>query len=42
VGLFVPWLRENKRKSKNHRFLAAFFPPFLSLLKEMGPPEEKT
>ena len=27
------------RKSKNHGFLAAFFPPFLSLLKEMGPPE---
>ena len=27
------------RKSKNHGFWAAFFPPFLSLLKEMGPPE---
>ena len=29
------------RKSKNHGFLAAFFPPFLSLLKEMGPPAAK-
>ena len=28
-----------ERKSKNHWFLAAFFPPFLSLLKEMGPSE---
>ena len=26
-------------KSKNHWFLAAFFPPFLPLLEEMGPPE---
>ena len=30
--------KSTKRKSKNHGFLAAFFPPFLSLLKEMGPP----
>ena len=29
------------RKSKNHGFLAAFFPPFLSLPKEMGPPAAK-
>ncbi|MDR3896644.1 MAG: hypothetical protein Q3X80_06230, partial [Oscillospiraceae bacterium] len=33
--------KSTKRKSKNHGFLAAFFPPFLSLLKEMGPPEAK-
>ena len=32
-------LASGERKSKNHRFLAAFFPPFLSLLKEMGPSE---
>ena len=32
-------LASGKRKSKNHGFLAAFFPPFLLLLKEMGPPE---
>ena len=32
-------LSSGKRKSKNHGFLAAFFPPFLLLLKEMGPPE---
>ena len=38
-NLFVPQLQTGKRKSKNHWFLAAFFPPFLSLLKEMGPPE---
>ena len=31
-----------ERKSKNHWFLAAFFPPFPSLLKEMGPPEAKS
>ena len=28
-----------KGKSKNHRFLAAFFSIFLSLLKEIWPPE---
>ena len=33
--------KSTKRKSKNHWFLAAFFPPFLSPLKEMGPPEAK-
>ena len=38
-NLFVPQLQTGKRKSKSHWFLAAFFPPFLSLLKEMGPPE---
>ena len=32
-------LASGKRKFKNHGFLAAFFPPFLLLLKEMGPPE---
>ena len=32
-------LASGKRKSKNQGFLAAFFPPFLLLLKEMGPPE---
>ena len=31
--------KATKRKSKNHWFLAAFFPPFLPLLEEMGPPE---
>ena len=38
-NLFVPQLQSDERNSKNHWFLAAFFPPFLSLLKEMGPPE---
>ena len=29
-------------KSKNHWFLAAFFPPLLPLLEEMGPPEAQS
>ena len=37
-NLFAPQLQSDERNSKNHWFLAAFFPPFLSLLKEMGPP----
>ena len=32
-------LASSERKSKNHGFLAALFPPFLPLLEEMGPPE---
>ena len=38
-NLFAPQLQSDERNSKNHWFLAAFFPPFLSLLKEKGPPE---
>ena len=38
-NLFVPQLQSDERNSKNHWFLAAFFPPFLPLLEEMGPPE---
>ena len=37
--LFAPQLQSDERNSKNHWFLAAFFPPFLPLLEEMGPPE---
>ena len=37
--LFAPQLQSDERISKNHWFLAAFFPPFLPLLEEMGPPE---
>ena len=38
-NLFAPQLQSDERNSKNHWFLAAFFPPFLPLLEEMGPPE---
>ena len=38
-NLFVPRLQSGKRKSKNRWFLAAFFSIFLSLLKEIWPPE---
>ena len=38
-NLFVPQLQLDGRKSKNRRFLAAFFSIFLSLLKEIWPPE---
>ena len=37
--LFAPQLQSDERNSKNHWFLAAFFPPFLPLLEEMGPAE---
>ena len=37
--LFAPQLQSDERNSKNHWFLAAFFPPLLPLLEEMGPPE---
>ena len=40
-NLFAPQLQSDERNSKNHWFLAAFFPPFLSLREEMGPPEAK-
>ena len=36
---FAPQLQSDERNSKKHWFLAAFFPPFLPLLEEMGPPE---
>ena len=38
-NLFAPQLQSDERNSKNQWFLAAFFPPFLPLLEEMGPPE---
>ena len=38
-NLFAPQLQSDERNSKNHWFLAAFSPPFLPLLEEMGPPE---
>ena len=38
-NLFAPQLQSDERNSKNHWFLAAFFPPFLPLLEEMGSPE---
>ena len=38
-NLFAPQLQSDERNYKNHWFLAAFFPPFLPLLEEMGPPE---
>ena len=38
-NLFAPQLQSDERNSKNHWFLAAFFPSFLPLLEEMGPPE---
>ncbi len=41
-NLFVPQLQSDERNSKNHWFLAAFFPPFLPLLEEMGPPEAQS
>ena len=40
-NLFAPQLQSDERNSKNHWFLAAFFPPLLPLLEEMGPPEAK-
>ena len=39
---FAPQLQSGERNSKNHWFLAAFFPPFLPLLEEMGPPEAQS
>ena len=39
---FAPQLQSGERNSKNHWFLAAFFPPFLTLLEEMGPPEAQS
>ena len=42
MGLFAAWLWSDERNSKNHWFLAAFFPPFLPLLEEMGPPEAQS
>ena len=41
-NLFVPQLQSDERNSKNHWVLAAFFPPFLPLLEEMGPPEAQS
>ena len=41
-NLFAPQLQSDERNSKNHWFLAAFFPPFLPLLEEMGPPEAQS
>ena len=38
-NLFAPQLQLDERKSKGHRSLAAFFSIFLSLLKEIWPPE---
>ena len=38
-NLFVPQSQSDGRKSKNRRFLAAFFSIFLSLLKEIWPLE---
>ena len=38
-NLFVPQSQSDGRKSKDHRSLAAFFSIFLSLLKEIWPPE---
>ena len=39
ADLFAPQSQSDGRKSKNRRFLAAFFSIFLSLLKEIWPPE---
>ena len=41
-NLFAPQLQSDERNSKNHWFLAAFFPPLLPLLEEMGPPEAQS
>ena len=41
-NLFAPQLQSDERNSKNHWFLAAFFPSFLPLLEEMGPPEAQS